>query len=117
MVTSSHERSNKGIYLLLLNFSHSSSSIKLNTKKQLHSILSTKCKIQLALNEQAKTYFLTLNYLYIIIMRFIIILVSLTCNPFLVAFRKKQRLFFFLILQRRILRYSMQESLLLTTYG
>lgn len=51
--------------------------------------------MKLALNEQASAYFLMLNYLYVIIMRFIIILVSLTCNPFLIAYREKQRPFFF----------------------
>lgn len=57
------------------------------------SILSTQHKMQLALNEHATIYFLTPNYLYTIKMRFVTILVSLTCNPFLVTYRKKQRLF------------------------
>lgn len=59
------------------------------------SILSTQCKMQLARNKQARTYFLTPNYLYITIMRFITILVSLTCDPFFVAYGERQRPFFF----------------------
>lgn len=75
-------------------------------KNNFISILCTQCKMKLALNEQASTYFLTLNYLYITTMRFIIILVSLTCIPFLVTCRKKQRPFFF----QRYCREEFQDT-------